>query len=92
MVSEGLVGSFAFHLGIVLLGFKPATTPSTYRELEFACEYIKDMGLDIKTVNLDYVDTEDVPEYAEKPGEAFFVGREEDLSFLERLFQRQRSV
>ncbi len=91
LVEQDFLGSFPYFLELVLLGEKPATIPSAYGELEFAEEKIRDMGLEIKQVELEFVELEDVPDHARKPGKMFFVGREGDIQGLNESYTDRES-
>ncbi|MBC5792453.1 MAG: hypothetical protein H8Z69_00275 [Nanohaloarchaea archaeon] len=90
LVEEGFKGSFPYFLELVLLGLKPATVPTAYEEIEFTENQILEMGLEIRVVELDFVDTEDLPDYAKKPGKMFFVGRKEDLKDLKNSYEERK--
>jgi len=80
VMEEDFVGSFQFYLLLVLLGVKPGAKPSTRHELEEYREEIEEMGLHIKRLKLDFVDLEELPEYAveleyDRP---YFVARDQE--------------
>lgn len=64
IVEDDMLASFTFHLELVLLGLKPATSPSVPAEVEEHIETMKDIGLHLKRVKLYFVNLDELPDYA----------------------------
>jgi hypothetical protein len=90
IVEQDMIGSFAFYLELVLLGMKPGTCPAHKNELEIFREELEQMGVHIKRIKLEFVDLDELPEYAteleyDKP---YFVARDpERLEMLKDVYR-----
>lgn len=74
MVDEDFLGSFPFFLELVLLGVKPGVTPLTLQELEQNRDEIREMGLNVNEVSLDFEVLEDIDD--EAASKQYFVARD----------------
>ncbi len=64
IVQDGLKGTFGYSLALVVLGLKPGTTPAVRHEITEYQEELGEIGLNNRTVKLNFVDYSELPDYA----------------------------